>query len=74
MSDPLGAREYSICEAVADIAYIAGQHGYYGGNSRTDVDDIIKWAIEFDDKNSGRVWDGEYMEEIEAFAVEKMEL
>lgn len=38
------ARTYSLCEAVADISYIAGKEKYYSGNARADIATFIEWA------------------------------
>ncbi len=64
---------YSLCEAVADIAYIAGVKGYYGGDSRQDVADFISWAKEFEYINRGVEWgvEKEYLDEIDAFTDKK---
>jgi len=33
---------------------------------------IISWAKDFEQKNEGRGWDGEYMDEIDTFLNEKL--
>lgn len=67
---------YSLMEAVADIAQQAGHAGYYGGDSRQDIADFIEWAKEFEAKWQGHKWgedEGpEYIEAIDEFCVEKM--
>lgn len=37
-----------IFETIADIAWQAGQCGYYSGDSRQDIQDFITWAHEFE--------------------------
>lgn len=64
-----------LFETIADIAYTAGQKGYYSGNSRADMQDFIYWAKEFEKKHKKIDWEEtilDYMEEIEHFANEKM--
>ncbi len=56
-----------LCEAVADIAYFAGMDRLRIPDSRTMMAIFIGWAEEFEVLNRGREWDGEYIEEIEAF-------
>lgn len=68
-------KAYSLNEAVADIAYIAGTKKYHTGNSREDLANIIKWAQEFEEKWKNEIWgesEADYMTEIEAFALEKI--
>lgn len=43
-SDP---KIYSFAEALADIAYNAGEQKFYSGNSRADIQLFIYWAEEF---------------------------
>ena len=47
---------YALCEAVADIAFIAGQRGYYSGDSRADVFTLIELANRFEQENKGVEW------------------
>lgn len=35
-------------ETIADLAYYAGQVSHFTGDSREDIQQIIKWAHEFD--------------------------
>lgn len=64
-------KTYKLCEALADIAYMAGQKKYYSGNSRADIADFISWAEQFEKINKNVIWgeDGnpDYMEAIEEF-------
>lgn len=65
-------------ETVADIAFVAGQHQYYSGNSRADMQHFIYLAeqfhkeyaedIEDDWENNGR----DYMDEIEKFITREL--
>ena len=67
---------YSLCEAVADIAFIAGEEKYYSGNERQDKADFIEWAKEFEKINEGVQWgidEGkEYIDAISDFAALKL--
>jgi hypothetical protein len=74
---PTKEKTYKLCEAVADIAYIAGTRNYYGGNSRQDIEDFIHWAEEFELKWKNKEWgadetDDDYIDEITKFANEKI--
>jgi len=73
-TEDLPKRTYELCEALADIAYLAGRESYYGGDSREDVANFIKWAQEFEAKHKDNDWEGgDYIETIETFAAKKME-
>ena len=37
-----------LLETVADIAYSAGEAGYFSGDSRADVNEFIHWAKIFE--------------------------
>lgn len=67
---------YALCEAVADIAFIAGQKGYYSGNSRADISQFIHWAEEFEMKYIAARWgedgDPDYIDAVTAFVEEKL--
>lgn len=67
---------YSLCEAVSDIAYIAGENKYYSGNERQDRADFIEWAKEFEKINEGVEWgvnsNIDYPDAIEEFAYSKI--
>ena len=39
---------YSLCEAVADITYIAAKENYRGDDSREMISQFIHWAEEFE--------------------------
>lgn len=61
-----------FAEALADIAYEAGAAGFRLADSRATIPLFIQWAKEFCQINVGREWDGEYLEEIQAFTEAKM--
>lgn len=64
-----------LLEAVADIAYIAGQRGFFSGDSRQDIAEFIRWANEFETLNEETDWDeNDYQEAIEAFADHKLRI
>lgn len=66
--------KHSLCEALADIAYIAGNNKYYSGDSRLDIANFIDWAKEFEYLNRGIEWgmEKDYIEEIERFTLAKI--
>lgn len=62
-----------LLETVADIAYYAGQIGYYSGNSREDILNFIFWAREFDKFHKDTNWDtSDYMLTIEKYTEDKL--
>lgn len=67
---------YSLCEAVADIAYIAGQQNFYSGDSRSDISTFIEWAKEFERINNSIQWgvdEGmDYIDAIYSFTIKKI--
>lgn len=67
----------SLCEAVADIAYLAGKEKYYTGDSRADMANFIEWAKEFEQINEGVEWgvtsELDYIDAITDFAYRKMQ-
>lgn len=69
-----------ILETVADIAYLAGQYGYYSGNSRDDMQTFISLAEKFEEKYKNVDWEDlpkehpDYMEAVEYFTIEYLEL
>lgn len=42
------AKVYSLCEAVADISYIAASKNYSTEDSREMISQFIEWAKEFE--------------------------
>lgn len=73
-------RQRALLESVADIAYIAGGHKHYSGDSRKDISDFIAWAEEFEklrqvDAEENETYNGkDYMTAIEEFTIAKLEL
>lgn len=67
-----------LLEALADIAYLAGQHYYYSGDSRDDMQTFIFAAQVFETKYANVDWNSpespDYMETIEAFTIEHLKL
>ncbi|HBR21695.1 MAG TPA: hypothetical protein DD713_03895 [Nitrospiraceae bacterium] len=68
-------RNIDITETVADIAYIAGYHKYYSGDSRSDISQYIQWAFEFERLHNHTDWQkADYMLLIEEFAENKIQI
>jgi hypothetical protein len=69
---------FSLCEAVADIAYIAGEKKYNCADSRKKITDFINWAIEFEIMHKNVQWgintEVEYIDAIYHFATYKINL
>ena len=66
----------SLESVIVDVAYIAGQANFHSGDSRADVDTMIKWAKEFHaalEQNDWAVSETTYMEAVEAFTKHKLE-
>lgn len=64
-----------LFEAIADIAFLAGQKGFFSGDSRCDVGEFIKWAHEFEATHEDTNWDEiDYCDAIEAFTNAKMKI
>jgi hypothetical protein len=65
---------YNLLEALADIAYIAGNLKYYGGDSRGDIATFIELAKEFEKIHKKTEWgvDEDYIDAITAFAERKL--
>ena len=62
-----------LLETLADIAYHAGQQGYYTGDSRADVTTFIYWAHEFEQQYAETDWGvTNYMLEIERYVAAKL--
>jgi hypothetical protein len=65
--------DVKLFEAIADIAFIAGQKGFCSGDSREDIAEIIRWGKEFEAIHEDTDWDEvDYSTAIEAFAANKM--
>jgi len=64
-----------ILETVADIAYTAGYHQYYSGNSRADISEYIQWANEFEKIHQETDWDKiDYILSVEKYTEAKINL
>lgn len=60
---------------IVDITYIAAWQRYHSGDSREDAGTFIKWADEFMRFHEDTDWlthESSYVEEVEAFAKEKL--
>lgn len=71
---PSCERDATVLEALADIAYIAGENRFYSGDSRQDVQTIIDIAFAFELKYAGTEW-GEkldYIETVTQFAYDEL--
>jgi len=61
-----------LLETVADIAYIFGEKGYFSGDSRADIQEIIFLAKKFE--NTDHDWDkDDYLIQINKFSYFKIE-
>lgn len=47
---------YSLCEAVADITYIAAEENYRTDDSREMISQFIQWAKEFEHLHQHIEW------------------
>ncbi len=47
---------YSLCEAVADIAYIAVEQNYRTEDSRAMIGEFIQWAKDFESIHKNVEW------------------
>lgn len=62
-----------MLETVADIAYIAGCHKYYSGDSRLDIAQYCQWAVEFEKIHNKTDWnEADYMLLVEEYADSKI--
>lgn len=64
---------YSLCEVVADLALNFASAEVKPENSRELARLIIEWAEVFEARHKDRDWEGEYLEEIDAFFYEQYE-
>lgn len=74
---PANPFTYGEAETIADIAFMAGQKQFYGGDARADIERFILWAKEFDKKfnedlESGENQEDDYLEKIEKFTQDKI--
>ena len=67
---------YSLLEATADIAHMAGANKFYSGDSRADIAQFITWAKQFEAKYAGEQWgeQRDYIETIDQYAANKLGL
>ena len=64
-----------LFEAIAGIAFIAGQKGFASGDSREDIAEFIRWAHEFETIHEDTNWDEEdYVTAMEAFTLNKLRI
>lgn len=67
---------YSLCEAVADIAYIAAKENYEIEDSRRKFTQFIEWAQEFEWLHRNVEWgvnfEPEYIDSIYHFTIFKI--
>lgn len=61
-----------LLETVADIAYIFGEKGYFSGDSRADIQEIIFLAKKFESLNHDWYTD-DYLTQINKFSSLKIE-
>ena len=69
-------KAYSLCETVADIAFIAAKQNYETRDSREKFAQFIEWAIEFEYLYRNVEWGinflPEYIDSIKYFAMFKI--
>ncbi|MBV9962254.1 MAG: hypothetical protein JO072_08410 [Parafilimonas sp.] len=67
----------SLCEAVADIAYIAAKENYRTDDSRAMISQFIEWAYEFEYLHKRIEWGInspiDYIESIHYFTIFKIQ-
>ena len=64
-----------LFEAIADIAFLAGQKGFFSGDSRQDIAEFIRWAQEFETIHEDTNWDEvDYITAMEAFTENKLRI
>ena len=67
--------DVKLFEAIADIAFMAGQKNFASGDSRADIAEFIGWAKEFEAMHEETNWDDEdYVSAIEAFTANKLRI
>ena len=70
------AKIYSLCEAVADIVFIAAKENYETQDSREKFSQFIEWAKEFEYLHRTVEWGvnflPEYIDSIEYFTMFKI--
>lgn len=67
---------YSLCEAVADITYVAAKENYHTADSREMISQFIEWANEFEYLHRRIEWGInsplDYIESIHYFTIFKI--
>ena len=67
---------YSLCEAVADISYLAAKENYRTGDSREMITQFIEWVKEFEYLHKHIEWGIntplDYIESIDYFTMFKI--
>ena len=70
------SKTYSLCEAVADIAFIASKENYKTADSRKIISQFIEWAQEFEHLHKNVEWGvnfpPEYIDSIYYFTIFKI--
>lgn len=73
------SNDISLHEDIFQLAAMFGQWAsvhepeeVFTGGSGQAMSDIIEWAKEFNNKNKGRDWDGEWYDELEEFFNDKI--
>ena len=70
------AKVYSLCEAVADISFIAAKKNYETQDSREKISQFIEWAKEFEYLHKTVEWgvdfQPEYIDSIKYFTMFKI--
>lgn len=62
-----------LLETVADFSYLLGRSGYFSGDSRADIQEVIYWAEDFEKRNKNTDWsEVDYITEIERFTYSKI--
>ncbi len=70
----INKKTYSLCEAVADIAYIAAEEKYVTEDSREKISQFIEWAVHFEYIHRNIEWgnDLDYIHSIYQFTIFKI--
>lgn len=67
--------DFKLFEAIADIAFMAGQKGFFSGDSRADIAEFISWAKEFEAIHEDTNWDEvDYISIVDAFTTNKLRI
>lgn len=72
----INKKVYSLCEAIADISFIAAKENYESKDSRVKFAQFIEWAQEFEYIHRNIVWGvnfvPEYIDSIYHFTIFKI--